>query len=76
MREEIVEILKDLLPNVDFENSTTLADDGIIDSVNVVNIVTEFAVAFDISVPFDALVNENFNSVDAMVNLVKKLQGK
>lgn len=74
MREEILEILTDLMPNVDFENATTLADDGIIDSINVVNIVTELAIAFDIQIPFEALVNENFNSVDAIVKLVKSLQ--
>ena len=74
MREEILEILTDLMPNVDFDNATSLADDGIIDSINVVNIVTELAIAFDVQVPFEALVNENFNSVDAIVNLVKSLQ--
>lgn len=74
MREEILEILTDLMPNVDFENATSLADDGIIDSINVVNIVTELAIAFDVQVPFEALVNENFNSVDAIVKLVKSLQ--
>ena len=74
MREEILEILTDLMPNVDFENANTLADDGIIDSINVVNIVTELAIAFDVQIPFEALVNENFNSVDAIVNLVKSLQ--
>ena len=76
MREEILEILQDVMPGVDFENSKSLADDGIIDSVNVVNIVTELAIAFDILVPFEALVNENFNSLDAIVALVKSLQGK
>ena len=75
MRKQILEILEDLMPNVDFENATTLADDGIIDSINVVNIVTEIAIAFDVQIPFEALVNENFNSVDSIVNLVKTLQG-
>ena len=76
MREQILEILKDLMPNVDFEKATSLADDGIIDSINVVNIVTEIAIAFDVQIPFEALVNENFNSVDSIVKLVKNLQGK
>lgn len=75
MKEKILEILNDLIPNVDFENATSLADDGIIDSINVVNIVTEIAIEFDVQIPFEALVNENFNSVDSIVNLVKKLQG-
>lgn len=76
MREQIIEILSELLPNTDFENSTSLADDGLIDSINVVNIVTEFAIAFDIEIPFEELVNENFNSVDSMIALVTRLQGK
>ena len=76
MRKQILEILQDLMPNVDFEKATTLADDGIIDSINVVNIVTEIAIAFDVQIPFEALVNENFNSVDSIVKLVESLQGK
>ena len=67
MREQILEILQDLMPDVDFENTTSLADDGIIDSINVVNIVTEIAINFDVQIPFEALVNENFNSVDTIV---------
>ncbi len=74
MREEIIEILKELLPDVDVENATSMADDGLIDSINVVNIVTEVAINFDVQIPFEALVNENFNSVDTIVALVKKLQ--
>jgi len=76
MREQIIEILEELIPNVDFNMATNLADDGIIDSINVVNIVTEFAIAFDIEIPFEELVNENFNSVDNMLKMVKRLQGK
>ena len=38
MREQILEILQDLMPDVDFENATSLADDGIIDSINVCEI--------------------------------------
>ena len=74
MREEIIEILKELLPDVDVENATSMADDGLIDSINVVNIVTEVAINFDVQIPFEALVNENFNSVDTIVALVKNLQ--
>lgn len=74
MREEIIEMLEDLIPGVDFEKETTLADDKIIDSLNVVNIVTEIAINYDTEIPFEALVNENFNSVDSIVSLVKSLQ--
>ncbi len=74
IEDKIIEILDELLPNVDFRNSTTLADDGYIDSMSVVNIIMELSVEFDIEVPFEALINENFNSVSAIANLVRKLQ--
>lgn len=73
MQEKIKEILGDLLAGVDLD-SKTLADDGIIDSLVVVNLVTELDLEFDVEIPFDALVNENFNSVEAIEALVKSLQ--
>ncbi len=73
MKEKIRSILEELLAGVDLD-STTLADDGYIDSMTVVNIVAELSLEFDVEIPFDALVNENFNSIDAIENLVKSLQ--
>ncbi len=73
MQEKIKEILGELLVGVDLD-SVTLADDGYIDSIVVVNLVTELDLVFDVEIPFDALVNENFNSVAAIEALVKSLQ--
>lgn len=73
MQEKIKEILNELLSGVDL-NSKTLADDGFIDSLVVVNLVSELDLEFDVEIPFDALVNENFNSVEAIEALVKSLQ--
>ena len=73
MQDTIRGILEELLPGVDLD-SKTLADDGFIDSVVVVNIVTELDLEFDVEIPFDALVNENFNSLEAIEALVKSLQ--
>ncbi len=73
MQEKIKEILGELLIGVDL-SSKTLADDGYIDSLIVVNLVSELDLEFDIEIPFDALVNENFNSVEAIEALVKSLQ--
>lgn len=73
MQEKIKEILGELLMGVDLD-SETLADDGYIDSIVVVNLVTELDLEFDVEIPFDALVNENFNSVAAIEKLVKSLQ--
>lgn len=73
MQEKIKEILGGLLAGVDL-NSKTLADDGIINSLVVVNLVTELDLEFDVEIPFDSLVNENFNSIEAIEALVKSLQ--
>ena len=73
MRKQVLEVLNVAAPSVDFESSVTLADDGIIDSLTVVNIITELSIEFGISVPFEEISAENFNSVDSIVALVKRL---
>lgn len=73
MKEEIKRILGELLVGVDLD-SQTLADDGFIDSIVVLNLVTELDLAFDVEIPFDALENKNFNSVDAIEALILSLK--
>ena len=74
MRKQVLEILSAVAPTVDFESSNTLADDGYIDSFTVVNIIAELSIEFGISVPFEEISNENFNSVDSIIALVKRLK--
>ncbi len=74
MREQLLAILKDIKPEVDFETATTLIDDNILDSFDIVTVVVELNDAFDIEVSVDDLVPENLNSVDAMIELINDLQ--
>lgn len=76
MRKQVLEILSAAAPSVDFESSVTLADDGIIDSFTVVNIIAELSIEFGISVPFEEISNENFNSVDSITALVERLMNE
>ena len=76
MRKQVLEILRAAAPSVDFESSVALADDGIIDSFTVVNIIAELSIEFDISVPFEEISNENFNSVDSITALVERLMNE
>lgn len=73
MNEEIIEILEDLNPGVDYETCTTLIDDRLIESLVMVSLIAELEDAFDITVPAVEVVPANFNSVDAMVALVERL---
>ena len=72
--EELMEILEELRPDVDFENETGLIDNGILDSFDIVSLVTALNDAFDIEIKPNNLVPENFNSAKAMLALVEELQ--
>ena len=72
--EELMEILSELRPDVDFENETSLITDGILDSFDIIALVSELDEAFDIEIKPNNLVPENFNSVKAMMALIEQLQ--
>lgn len=72
--EELLEILQELKPGVKFEGQTRLSDDGILDSLDVVSLVSEIDDAFDVEISVVDLRPENFNSVEAMMALIERLQ--
>lgn len=74
MREQLLSILKDIKPEVDFETATDLIDAGTLDSFDIVTVVVELNDAFDVEISVDDLVPENLNSVDAMIELLEGLQ--
>lgn len=69
-----MEILKELRPDVDFENCTTLIDDGILDSFDIVSLIGELTDAFDVEISFDDIDPENFNSAESIYALIQKLE--
>lgn len=74
--EKLLELLKNIRPDVDFENETSLIDDGVLDSFDVVSIISELDDEFGVQVKINELDPENFNSVESIWNLVQKLQAK
>lgn len=71
--EELLEILEDLHPEVDFESEDALIDNKILDSFDVVTIVAEINEEFDVAIPAEELIPENFNSAQALWALVERL---
>ena len=71
--EKLIEILSAIHPDVDFENTVDLIDDGILDSLDIVTIVTEINDVFDVTIPAEEIVPENFNSAEALYALIAKL---
>ena len=74
MEQKLMDILTDLRPDVDFETETALIDDGLIDSLDIVAVVTELMEAFDVELGVDDLTPENFNSVEAIEELIESKQ--
>ena len=73
MKEKVMEILMDLHPDVDFENERKLIADGILESFDIMSLVAELEDEFDIKIKPKDLVAENFNSADAIVEMLHKL---
>jgi hypothetical protein len=72
--EELLEILKNIRPNVDFEHCEDLINSGTLDSMDMVMIMTQIMQKYDLSIPPEEMVPENFNSAKAMYHLIQKLE--
>lgn len=71
--EKLLEILSDLHDDVDFSVEEGLVDDGILDSLDIVSLVTEIDSEFDVRIPPEEIIPENFNSAKALWELIQKL---
>ena len=72
--EELLEVLKEVRPDVDFENNHSLIDDGVLDSLNIMEIVAELCDNFDIQIGPADIIPANFNSAEAMWAMVCRLK--
>ena len=71
--EQLLNILAELHPEVDFETEEHLIDNKILDSFDIVTLVAEIDSEFDVQIPAVELTPENFNSAQALYALVEKL---
>ena len=74
--EKLLEILEDIQPDADYETWTTLIADGILDSFAILSIVAELEDTFGVQVTPAEIIPENFNSAQALWNMVQKLQAE
>ena len=72
--DELLEILSDLHPEVDFETCDTLIDDKILDSFDIVSIIAEIGDQFDVTISSEKITPENFNSAQALYALIQELE--
>ena len=74
--EKLLEILKGIRPDVDFESEDALIDDGILDSFDVVAIISEIDNEFGVQIRITELDPENFNSAENIWKLIQELKAK
>ena len=73
--DELLEILNDIQPGVDFENETHLIDNHLLDSLSIISLVAELEDTFDVTIPAVEIIPDNFNSAEAMMEMIQRLQG-
>ena len=71
--ETLLQILNGLHPDVDFEAIDDLYDEGMLDSLDMVRLVTEVGMEFDVQIPAEELIPENFQNVNTILALIERL---
>lgn len=72
--DKLLDILREIRPDVDFENEEALIDDGVLDSFDVVSIISEIDDRFGVQIRITELDPENFNSVQSIWELIESLK--
>ena len=71
--ERVLEILKSVRDDIDYENEKSLVDDGILDSFDLVGIVSELIEEYEIEITINDMTSDNFNNVEAIYAMVNRL---
>lgn len=72
--EKVIEILESVKPGVDFKKEKSLIDDGILESFDIIAIISKLSEEFDIEFTVNEVIPENFNSAEALWKIVSKLK--
>lgn len=72
--EKLLEILSDLHSDVDFETEENLIDDGILDSMDIISLITEISDEYDVTITAKDINPANFNSAKALYALIQRLE--
>lgn len=71
--EDLLEILEDLHPEIDFTTHNTLIDHQVLDSFDIVSVIAEIDSVYGVTIPAEEIIPENFNSAQALYKLIEKL---
>lgn len=74
--DELLEMLQAMHPEINFDICDTLVDDDILDSFDIVSLISDIADVYEVSIPADCITPENFNSASAIYSLIEKLENE
>lgn len=76
MREQIIAILENMKPGVDFEKQTRMIEDHVLESMEILQLVSDLSDEFDIEITVMHIKPEHFQSVEAICDLVEQIMGE
>lgn len=71
--EALLKILTELHPDIDFASHQTLIDDKVLDSFDIITLITEINEEYDVIIPVDEIIPNNFNSAGTLYQLIQRL---
>ena len=74
MKEKVLAVLQEEFPEIDFTASDALVDDGILDSLTITCIIAALTMEFGITIPYEEIIEDNFNSVAGLAKMVERLR--
>lgn len=74
MEQKVLELLAAEYPEIDFMESEALVDDGILDSLTITGIIATLTMEFGIEIPYEEIIEDNFNSIKGLAAMVERLQ--
>ena len=72
--EGLLELLEDVRDDVDFENCTDLIDGKILNSFDIIQIISIIDEEYDIEIPAKEIIAANFNSAQAIYDMIQRLK--
>lgn len=73
MEETVLELIRTITRQNAVTKDTALIEEGILDSMAIASLISELSLEFSVSIPYEEIKEENFNSVDAIVAMINRL---
>ncbi len=71
--DELIKILKEIHPDVDYDTNKKLIDGKVLDSFDIITLISEINDTFDVAIPAEEIIPENFNSAESLWELISRL---